>query len=121
MPSSTFLSELTGGLTRFCSIREIKPLVTPARFANSRCDSPYICRTDFKWAPTSKVIMFIILNTEAQWIAKIELSVDFPYHPLTRPKPLRIFNERSSHSRTVARRSRRILDAIYCQPAVQIQ
>ena len=37
IPSSTFLSELTEGLTRFCSIKEIKPLVTPARFANSRC------------------------------------------------------------------------------------
>jgi len=27
-PSSTFLRELTDGLTRFCSIREISPLVT---------------------------------------------------------------------------------------------
>src|SRR6202051_5152773 len=80
MPSSTFLSELTGGLTRFCSIREIKPLVTPARFASSRCDNPYICRTDFKWAPTSKLIVSIILNTEGEQPAKIELSVDFPYH-----------------------------------------
>ncbi len=28
-PSSTFLSEPTEGLTRFCSIREMRPLVTP--------------------------------------------------------------------------------------------
>jgi hypothetical protein len=40
MPSSTFLSELTDGLTRFCSISEIMPFVTPARFASSRCDIP---------------------------------------------------------------------------------
>src|ERR1700722_17973352 len=80
MPSSTFLSELTDGLTRFCSIKEIKPLVTPARFASSRCDNPYICRTDFKWAPTSKLMVFIILNTGGEQPAKIELSVDFPYH-----------------------------------------
>ena len=45
MPSSTFLSEDTEGLTRFCSISEMRPLVTPARFASSRCDRPYICRT----------------------------------------------------------------------------
>ncbi len=31
MPSSTFFSELTDGLTRFCSISEIRPFVTPAR------------------------------------------------------------------------------------------
>ena len=42
MPSSTFFSELTEGLTRFCSISEISPLVTPARFASSRCDRPYM-------------------------------------------------------------------------------
>ncbi len=28
-PSSTFLSEPTEGLTRFCSISEMSPLVTP--------------------------------------------------------------------------------------------
>jgi len=37
-PCSTFLRLLTEGLTRFCSIREMVPLVTPARLANSRCD-----------------------------------------------------------------------------------
>jgi hypothetical protein len=56
-PSSTFFSELTDGLTRFCSISEIVPLVTPARFASSRCDRPYIVRTAFKCAPTSIVIV----------------------------------------------------------------
>ena len=59
MPSSTFFKELTEGLTRFCSISEIKPLVTPARFANSRCDSPYFCRTAFKWVPTSRLIRLL--------------------------------------------------------------
>ena len=63
MPSSTFLSEDTEGLTRFCSISEMRPLVTPARFASSRCDRPYICRTAFKWAPTSRLIVSIILNS----------------------------------------------------------
>src|SRR5260370_28216504 len=88
-PSRTFLSELTDGLTRFCSISEIKPLVTPARFASSRCDNPYICRTDFKWVPTSKLIMSIILNTRGEQPAKIELSVDFLYHlGVRRPVPL---------------------------------
>src|SRR6202521_3275573 len=81
MPSSTFLSEPTDGLTRFCSMSEIKPLVTPARFANSRCDRPYICRTAFKWAPTSKLMLSIIIDRMGRSSVKIELSVDFPYHP----------------------------------------
>gem|GEM_PF-3959915 len=55
-PSSTFFSELTDGLTRFCSMREIVPFVTPARLASSRCDKPYIMRTARKWAPTSMVM-----------------------------------------------------------------
>ena len=80
MPSSTFFRELTDGLTRFCSIKEINPLVTPARFANSRCDSPYICRTAFKWVPTSRLMLSIIIDGSAEYCAKIELSVDFPYH-----------------------------------------
>ena len=53
MPSRTFLSELTDGLTRFCSISEIMPLVTPARLASSRCDSPWNWRIALRWAPTS--------------------------------------------------------------------
>ena len=53
MPSSTFFSELTDGLTRFCSISEIRPFVTPARLASSRCDSPYMVRTARRRAPTS--------------------------------------------------------------------
>src|ERR1700735_2901218 len=86
MPSSPFLSELTEGLTRFCSIKEIKPLVTPARLANSRCDRPYICLTAFKWLPTSILIVSIIIDAFGECSAKIELSVDFPYH-LTAPAP----------------------------------
>ena len=72
MPSSTFFRELTEGLTRFCSIKEINPLVTPARFASSRCDSPYICRTDFKCAPTSMLIVCIILNSLGSRPAEID-------------------------------------------------
>ena len=54
MPSSTFLSEPTDGLVRFCSIREMMALQTPARFASSRCDSPCIWRIARSRAPTSK-------------------------------------------------------------------
>src|ERR1700678_4259857 len=93
MPSSTFFRELTEGLTRFCSIKEIKPLVTPARFANSRCDSPYICRTAFKWAPTFKLIMFIIIDRRRLNTAIIELSVDFIYHL---PGPMIIQNPKDA-------------------------
>jgi len=53
MPSSTFFNELMDGLTRFCSISEIVPFVTPARFASSRCESPYIVRTRLRCPPTS--------------------------------------------------------------------
>src|SRR6185312_3776291 len=52
-PSSTFVSELTEGLTRFCSMREIRPLVTPARRASSRWDIPKVVRTVRRRAPTS--------------------------------------------------------------------
>src|ERR1700742_2711685 len=80
MPSSTFFSELTDGLTRFCSISEIKPLVTPARLANSRCDSPYIWRTALRCVPTSMLIVSIIIDRSQRGMPKIEVSVDFPYH-----------------------------------------
>src|SRR6202035_5121709 len=83
MPSRTLFNELTEGLTRFCSIKEIKPLVTPARFANSRCDSPYICRTAFKWVPTSKLMASIIIDRWSEHSLKIEQNVDFPYHLLS--------------------------------------
>ena len=49
----TSLIELIDGLTRFCSIREMVPLVTPARLASSRCDSPNLSLTMRKRAPTS--------------------------------------------------------------------
>lgn len=39
MPSSSFFSELTEGLTRFCSISEMVALVTPLRRASSRWES----------------------------------------------------------------------------------
>ncbi len=52
-PSSTFLSEATDGLTRPCSISEIMPFVTPARFASSRWERPCICRTAFSRVATS--------------------------------------------------------------------
>src|SRR3979490_828025 len=101
MPSSTFFKELTEGLTRFCSIKEIKPLVTPARFAISRCESPYICRTAFKWVPTSRLITSIIIDSSPDISAKIELSVDFLYH-LGHPMaeiPQGSRNERPAHPR----------------------
>ena len=56
MPSSTFFSEATEGLTRPCSISEIMPFVTPARLASSRCESPCIRRTAFSRALTSLAI-----------------------------------------------------------------
>jgi hypothetical protein len=52
-PSRIFLSEEIEGLTRFCSISEIAPLVTPARRANSRWVRPKIWRTSFSLAPIS--------------------------------------------------------------------
>jgi len=39
MLSSSFFRELTEGLTRFCSIREMVALVTPLRRASSRWES----------------------------------------------------------------------------------
>src|SRR3954452_15990827 len=56
MPSSTFLSEPTDGLDLFCSIRETDALLTPARFANSRWDSPCISRIARSRVPTSNSI-----------------------------------------------------------------
>ena len=50
-PSSTFLRELTEGLTRFCSISEISPLVTPARRASSRWERLKVVRTLRSRAP----------------------------------------------------------------------
>ena len=51
MPSSTFLSEPTDGLDLFCSISDTEALLTPARFANSRWDSPCISRIARSRAP----------------------------------------------------------------------
>src|ERR1700738_1067663 len=124
LPSSTFFKELTEGLPRFCSINEIKPLVTPARFASSRCDSPYICRTAFKWVPTSRLMLSIIIDSWGDIYAKIEPSVDFPYHSAVRwQKPQGSRNERQAvpcpHSRP--RRSRRILDAVHGESTIQVE
>src|SRR5579863_7453660 len=78
-PSSTFLSELTEGLTRFCSMREISPLVTPARRASSRWDRPNVVRTLRRRAPTSMLILFSILDNEPRNIALVASNVHFPY------------------------------------------
>ena len=59
-PSSTFFSELTEGLTRFCSMSEMRPLVTPARRASSRWDSPKVVRTLRRRAPTSMLMDVLI-------------------------------------------------------------
>src|ERR1043165_9366351 len=93
MPSSTFFSELTDGLTRFCSINEIMPFVTPARFASSRCDSPYIVRTVFKCVPTSMFMpdlpgaTFRIIDGRDKNVSEqrfpLPRSVHFSYHPAT--------------------------------------
>ncbi len=53
MPSSTFFSEDTDGLTLFCSIREIVLLVTPTRLASSRWLRPLLIRTACKRDPMS--------------------------------------------------------------------
>ena len=56
MPSSTFFSDPTDGLDLFCSISDTEALLTPARFANSRWDSPCISRIARSRAPTSNSI-----------------------------------------------------------------
>src|SRR5580698_8941898 len=53
MHSSSFFSDPTEGLTRFCSISEIVPLVTPARFASSRWDRPFFLRMYCRRVATS--------------------------------------------------------------------
>src|SRR5436190_4968996 len=53
MPSSTFFSELTEGLTLFCSISEMVLLVTPTRLASSRWDRPFEVRTACSRDPMS--------------------------------------------------------------------
>jgi len=54
IPPSTFLSELIEGLTLFFSIIEMVLLVTPARLASSRWESPLSLRIDCSRSPTSK-------------------------------------------------------------------
>jgi hypothetical protein len=55
IPPSTFLSELIEGLTLFFSIIEMVLLVTPARLASSRWESPLSLRMDCSRSPTSKL------------------------------------------------------------------
>ena len=80
MPSRTFFSELTDGLTRFCSIREMSPLVTPARRASSRWDRPKVVRTLRSRAPTSMLMVFRILDNKGKNIAPVAVFVHFIYH-----------------------------------------
>ena len=65
MPLSTLRSELIEGLTLFFSIIEMVLLVTPARLASSRWDSPLSLRMACRRAPTSKggvlLILFLVL------------------------------------------------------------
>src|SRR5580765_1344545 len=79
-PSRTFLRELTEGLTRFCSISEISPLVTPARRASSRWERLKVLRTLRSRAPTSMLMAFNILDDRAQNIPPVVLFVHFIYH-----------------------------------------
>jgi hypothetical protein len=53
IPPNTFLSELIEGLTLFFSIIEMVLLVTPARLASSRWESPLSLRMDCSRSPTS--------------------------------------------------------------------
>src|ERR1700744_1795211 len=121
MPSRTFLRELTDGLTRFCSIKEINPLVTPARFANSRCDKPYICLTAFKWVPTSMLMVSIIIDRFDDCSAEIELNVDFPYHRVARlPLKRTECHECPPHPRRSDESGTRcILDALHRESPIQ--
>src|SRR5256884_1288652 len=80
-PSSTFLSEVTEGLTRFCSMREMSPLVTPARRASSRCETPKVVRTLRSRAPTSMVTVFRILDKSREIVPPVAPFVHFIYHP----------------------------------------
>lgn len=48
MPSSSFLRELTEGLTRFCSICEIVELVNPLRRASSRWEGEKVASNSIR-------------------------------------------------------------------------
>jgi hypothetical protein len=50
-PSRTFFRDPTDGLIRFCSIREITALETPARLASAGCDGPRFVRNARSRAP----------------------------------------------------------------------
>src|SRR2546423_1421277 len=132
-PSSTFLSELTEGLTRFCSISEINPFVTPARRASSRCERPNVVRMPRNRAPTSMLMpavrldrapeppadsrslppLFNILNKKGQMSVWMASFVNFPYHPGLSPPTVR--------ARYVPDRTRSLLDAVHREPAIQVK
>src|ERR1700704_4869766 len=116
-PSSTFLSELTEGLTRFCSMREMSPLVTPARRASSRCDRPNVVRTLRRRAPTSMLMVFRILDNKRKNIAPVAGLVHFIYHPAP-SHPHRVRHaERQRPLEPIGTRS--VLVAVHRQPPVQ--
>src|SRR2546429_635875 len=124
-PSSTFLSELTEGLTRFCSMREMSPLVTPARRASSRCETPKVVRTLRSRAPTSMVMVFRILDKSREIVPPVAPFVHFIYHsqfqgqkPLLPPKPHRAAHVQR-HRPHEPIRARSVLDALHRQPSVQ--
>src|SRR5438067_2165449 len=124
-PSSTFLSELTEGLTRFCSMREMSPLVTPARRASSRCETPKVVRTLRSRAPTSMVMVFRILDKSREIVPPVAPFVHFIYHsqfqgqkPLLPPKPHRAAHVQR-HRPHEPIRTRSVLDALHRQPSVQ--
>ena len=98
-----FLERGDRGLTRPCSIREIMPFVTPARFASSRWDRPCIWRTAFSRAPTS-----LPMGTPVVYDIKHAVRVISRFH-----------SKLSIIMTAVRHRPRSVLDAVHREPPVQ--
>src|SRR5439155_17857036 len=116
-PSSTFFSELTEGLTRFCSMRDMSPLVTPARRASSRCERPKVVRIPRRRAPTSTLMVFRILDKKGENIAPVAGLVHFIYHLAPNPLYRARHVERQRPVEPIGTRS--VLVALHRQPPVQ--
>src|SRR5262245_26966835 len=123
-PSNTFFRELTEGLTRFCSMSEIRPLVTPARRASARCERPKVMRTLRRRAPTSMLMAVQYPQRNGRGpapdsgLCRIYLSFWRFFHKTETPSLLGD-SRHVTPGCPVPRRSRSLLDAVHCQPAVQ--
>ena len=63
MPSSTFLSELTGGTDLICSIREINSAGDASALRQFTLrQTVHLCLTRFQAVPTSMLILSIIID-----------------------------------------------------------